>query len=402
MFVNIVSSEKVERPTSKEMKGGRQWSVPHSVGPLRMETDKSESLVPTLDVCFHPTALEMGSRAVQFHNLLVDTAREGVTNGFKRMKDDVIIDAQYHVIKGVQYKNGEPAVMILGKAKKAPALAKAAAAVTNANANAKANAKANANANEGQPKSEPKSEPAVKKGFMTATKTTRKKGEGGANASASTSTSTGTSTKTGGGGKRGGGEDANGNDVPVYTISEVGEFNISEHTLENSTEKSVNATRPKSLVIRIELPSAAKASELDLDVSDYKLALKSVPDNKSKHNYAMDVRFSYPVIGDDGSAKWDKVKKILTVTVPVVAAEGEELGSKRIQEVEVVAGAGAGAGAGAEVAKDTFKEMEEEESKTANGKKKKKNNHKADNSNEPPPPPPPPPPRPPRMHTPGG
>ena len=200
MFVNIVSSEKVERPTSKEMKGGRQWSVPHSVGPLRMETDKSESLVPTLDVCFHPTALEMGSRAVQFRNLLVDTAREGVTNGFKRMKDDVIIDAQYHVIKGVQYKNGEPAVMILGKAKKAPALAKAAAAVTNANANAKANAIANAN--EGQPKSEPKSEPAVKKGFMTATKTTRKKGEGGANASASTSTSTGTSTKTGGGGKR--------------------------------------------------------------------------------------------------------------------------------------------------------------------------------------------------------
>ena len=45
MFVNIVASDKIDPPTSKivQVKGqrGRQWMIPHSLGPVRMEHDKS-------------------------------------------------------------------------------------------------------------------------------------------------------------------------------------------------------------------------------------------------------------------------------------------------------------------------------------------------------------------------
>jgi len=323
LFVNVVTSEKVGRPTSKAAKGGQQWSVPHTVGPLRMETDKGESLVPTLDVCFHPEALAMAARGSAFQRLVVDTAREGVENGFKRMKDDVFIDPGYHVLKGVRYKNGDPPVMVL--AKKAKAKAKVEGVK-------KAKAKAEAEAKVEGVKKDATSKPAqtaLKKGFMTAKKTTRK------GKSAGSEGSDGSSTKTGGGGQRGGGTTKEGKAIPFYTISESGSFVVSDHTME-STNTTSASTRPKNLVVRIDLPLAKRAGELDLDVSEAKLTLNSIEGNKGGHDYSLDVRFSYPVVGDDGTAKWDKVNHVLTVTVPVVKAKGEDLGEKRVTEVEVV------------------------------------------------------------------
>ena len=318
MFVNVVSSTKVEKPTSTAAKGGQQWSVPHSVGPLRMESDKGENLVPTLDVCFHPEALEMAKRASAFQRLVVDTAREGVQNGFKRMKDAVIIDEAYHVLKGVVYKNGDPPVMILSKEKKKPTTTSAITKPTSGNTAATTAAKL---------KSGVSSNPAVKKGFMTAKKTTRKK----------TSNNSGANTdiKTGGrdtGVDTGGGTTKDGKLIPYHTISESGAFSVSEHTMETASTTS-SSTRPKSLVVRIDLPDAKRAGELDLDVSDAMLTLRSIKGNKGGHDYSLDVRFNYPVIGDEGAAKWDKVKHILTITVPVVKAVGEDLGSKRVVEV---------------------------------------------------------------------
>jgi dynein assembly factor 2 len=80
MFVNIVSSDKVQACRSENVvrdgKKGQQWLVPHSLGPVRMEVDKNESNVATLDFCVHTETVELSLRNVPFRDLLVETARE--------------------------------------------------------------------------------------------------------------------------------------------------------------------------------------------------------------------------------------------------------------------------------------------------------------------------------------
>lgn len=47
LFVNVVTSPKITRPKStpscKNGKGGEMWSLPHAVGPMRLEKDKGEA-----------------------------------------------------------------------------------------------------------------------------------------------------------------------------------------------------------------------------------------------------------------------------------------------------------------------------------------------------------------------
>ncbi|GMH50264.1 hypothetical protein TrRE_jg5265 [Triparma retinervis] len=267
MFVNIVASDKIDPPTSKivTVKGqrGRQWMIPHSLGPVRMEHDKTSLSVPTLDCCFHPETIDMSLKVPGFKDLVVETARETCVRGFKNVKDDVEIDKKYH---------------------KKPAGPK---------------------------------EPALKKGFMTAKKTTRK-GDGKGDA------------KTGGGGRRGGGETSDGKSIPFYTVSESGHFDLTNHTMADS-EAPLFSNRPASLIYRIELPEEKSAADLDLDVSEKKITLTS-------STYSLNTNLIYPCEGDKGKAKWDKKKNVLTVTVPVMKPSAQEIEDMKAKQkvVEVV------------------------------------------------------------------
>ena len=77
VWVNIVTATQCDEPTSKALEGGQQWSLPHSVGPPRMEKDKKGGTVTTFDCCFHPKVLAIASRHPQgakFRELIVNTA----------------------------------------------------------------------------------------------------------------------------------------------------------------------------------------------------------------------------------------------------------------------------------------------------------------------------------------
>merc|ERR1740130_2251218 len=76
--------------------------------------------------------------------------------------------------------------------------------------------------------------------------------------------------------------------------------------------------RPKALAIHIELPLLRSARHVQLDVSDDRLVLH---EEKSKSKYHLDLPMPYPVFGQKGTAKFDKGKRTLTVTVPVRAPE---------------------------------------------------------------------------------
>ena len=223
-----------------------------------------------------------------FKDLVVSTARETCVRGFKNVKDEVEIDSKYHVLKGVSYKQGEVVTMIISKEK----------------------SKEEWEEKKEQPKMEDKvktagpKEPALKKGFMTAKKTTLKG-------------NTSRPTKTGGGGRRGGGEAPDGRTIPFYTVAESGTFDLGDHTVAGAEEPRLT-NRPRDLVYRIELPLEKSAGGIELDVSSRKLVLTS-------DNYSLNAELTYTCEGDKGKAKWDKKKKVLTVTVPVKKPTEEEL-----------------------------------------------------------------------------
>ena len=303
LFINIVSSDSIKPPASETVregdKTGKRWSIPHSLGPVRMEHDKSNRSVAALDCCFHPEAVQMSVSHAGFKDLLVETSRETAERGFKNAGDPVVIDQKYHILKGVTYKSGEVVTMIISKEKSKGAWKEGAAAEKKGKGAGKGGKKTEKEGKTVETAATATTGAGFKKGFMTATKTTKKKdsAKDGANAADS---------KNGGGGKRGGGTTPQGEDVPLYTVSESGNFDLSQHTMSEDLRGGIMASRPASIIYRIELPLVSSASELDLDVSDTKLKLASLPQAAS--NYSLDVALLYSCDGDRGKAKWDKKK----------------------------------------------------------------------------------------------
>ncbi len=89
IFINVVQSDKIARPTKKSTPKGDCWSVPYSVGPPHMEKDKKGENSACFDCCFHPEALVLSDANADFKNLLVTTAMDGVEALYKRQEQDV-------------------------------------------------------------------------------------------------------------------------------------------------------------------------------------------------------------------------------------------------------------------------------------------------------------------------
>jgi HSP20 family molecular chaperone IbpA len=118
IFINIVSSVKITKPTKVQVKEGNNWSLPYSLGPPHMEKDKSGENAPAFDCCFHPDAIDLSRGYTQFRDLLVHSAIEGIEAGYKKQSLEVKLNREYHLVKGIQYKQGQvPAMMIDVQAK---------------------------------------------------------------------------------------------------------------------------------------------------------------------------------------------------------------------------------------------------------------------------------------------
>ncbi|KAJ3121926.1 hypothetical protein HK098_003278 [Nowakowskiella sp. JEL0407] len=109
--------------------------------------------------------------------------------------------------------------------------------------------------------------------------------------------------------------------TPKYKLVEQGEVDIADFT--DAAKRIPSARRPAALVIKIELPLVETASEVELDTNDTSIALL-VP-----QKYKLDLTLPYPVLVDDGKAKFDKSKKELNLWLPVVPQKKQPL----IQEI---------------------------------------------------------------------
>jgi hypothetical protein len=100
--------------------------------------------------------------------------------------------------------------------------------------------------------------------------------------------------------------------VPKFTMIERGILGLGDFDGGNSSHKRKPlSNRPEELVYRIEIPLVNKTSKVELDVGEKELKMTYLD------VYDMCIQLPYNVYEKKGGAKFDKVKKILTITLPV-------------------------------------------------------------------------------------
>ncbi|XP_061468608.1 protein kintoun isoform X2 [Rhineura floridana] len=112
-YLNVCSNPQVGRPESRPEPGGSRWSLPHCLAPGREELGRRRDgqrgphrLV--YDVVFHPEALRLAARSPRFRRLVDDTALEAVENHFSPGLDR----ANAVPLRGTKYK-GVPHATLL-------------------------------------------------------------------------------------------------------------------------------------------------------------------------------------------------------------------------------------------------------------------------------------------------
>lgn len=86
VFINICQSDSVSKPvkseTQKSGKRGVSWSIPHTTTTHREDKDKAGVGCIVYDVVFHPQALRLSTEDVRIHQMLVNTAFDGIERRF--------------------------------------------------------------------------------------------------------------------------------------------------------------------------------------------------------------------------------------------------------------------------------------------------------------------------------
>ena len=121
LFINVCSAKEVDQATSrsgkKEGVNGAEWFIPHSIGPMRYESDKAGNPQMTFDVAVNTHTQVLANKSKQFKDMLVTVAMEAVQQRMNQaLEVDVKLEAQNaRILKGVRCVGGKPAIMQLKK-----------------------------------------------------------------------------------------------------------------------------------------------------------------------------------------------------------------------------------------------------------------------------------------------
>ncbi|OWZ18644.1 hypothetical protein PHMEG_0007232 [Phytophthora megakarya] len=307
VFINVCSSDKMQPPSSTKVTTGQQgtsWHLPYSLGPERLESDKGGSGVPTFDVCFHPRVIEFAMARADYRHMVVSTCLDAVEPILResRRKPSGVLVRNYHILKGVFYKSGDPVTMCLRKEREAPAATKPKKVAKPKNSDKSTILSDKKNAPTAQEIKPLKSSEDSVLGKLTHVETEEK----------STLMKEVSSIKL----------NSNHPSKPKQKKMEHqliyrGRFELIHHMqADPGNNVPEDRYRPKELVVEVSFPLSSSAKGLDLDVSEWKLRLSagsSVPGDYEP----LELSLPFPVIEDKGSAKFDRKNHKLVVTLPV-------------------------------------------------------------------------------------
>ncbi len=266
-FINICSHERIDKPSSQEVVGkdgkkGRNWTLPHSIGPKHMEKDKSGNLCSTYDVCFHPEAVTRCFLDERWKRFVAETSIGGVEKRAKKdtsARVEIKLNREHHILRNVRCLGSSLSSMNLGGGSKKKNVEK-----------------------------KKKELNGLKKGFL----------------SSSSSSSSSYDVK----------EAPKNHSVPKFHVIHQQRIRLSNYVHDDAPKAAKTTSKKNELSgfkIKIELPKLRSARKIELDVSDKRLVLHA------EGTYHLDFALPREVIGDKGNAKFDKKSRTLIVTVPV-------------------------------------------------------------------------------------
>ncbi|KAK1793426.1 hypothetical protein P4O66_011809 [Electrophorus voltai] len=270
-FINICSNELINKPTcnagrSEDGRVGQQWSLPYSLSPGRPDRDVKGNKCMIYDVVFHPETLYIAVKNARFMKLVNSTATQGIEDAFKVKLDRMNVK----VLKG-QYKGVPHPAVIRKPLPRHPGKEKAAPDEFLSSFY------------------HDKSDIVPNKNPIPLPITPTQGGQGPVRHRSSLPEQP---TK------------------PNYTIKYRSVVDLQDY---RCSRDSAPSPRPKEIVITIDLPLLKSAGDADLNVSERNLVLQS-----QKPAYRLELQLSYPVDGDKGDAKFNKAKKQLIITLPVL------------------------------------------------------------------------------------
>lgn len=100
--------------------------------------------------------------------------------------------------------------------------------------------------------------------------------------------------------------------IPKYKI--VQRRGIDFHEMTNEIDAKLNLTIPSEIIVTIDLPLLNTTQDANLDVTNKRITLTSEKPAK----YRLDINLPYDVKEENGTAKFDKAKRQLVISLPVV------------------------------------------------------------------------------------
>ncbi|KAG2489118.1 hypothetical protein HYH03_012344 [Edaphochlamys debaryana] len=303
VFINVCTCDKVGKYSLEEAKdargtSGKRFSMPLTLGPKRVGTDKHGQPAAVYDFVVHPDSWAFGLSNVAAMNTLVETALEHVerVSGSRLSHSWRRLNTRYKGTEGAD----TPPVQCIRTAEGGEAV-------------------------DGRLKPRPNVPGAEVEGARTAPATSSGK-EAVADAAGGAGKPGGRSTFAFGKPKEADKVEApkitdpaqpgfrhpDGGVTPAWSLVHRGETDLAETWGDAGRGLALGGSVPKELLVRATLPDVASAGAVDLDVGERRLTLK-VPGR-----YQLEVALPYAVDEARGRAKFDKARKQLEVTLPVL------------------------------------------------------------------------------------
>ncbi|XP_071078867.1 protein kintoun-like [Haliotis cracherodii] len=288
-FINICHNDKLAKPTNTRQvgpngKSGVMWQIPHSLSPPRDDQDNGEKC-QVFDAVFHPDTYRMSETNDRFLKLVHDTAIDAIEKQF-----DVKLDRKNIKKTKMDFK-GIPQASVIrtrqGNGKR----------MSNDNSEAADILKNMPYPYEDKTTAEKMKE---RESEIAKREEEAKKKEAKTKKSKAK-----TETKV---------------TTPEYTITHRSDMDLQEY---RNAPDARTSTRPKDLVVKVFLPLLPSAGNVDLDIFEQRLTVES----KAPAAYKLDIKLPFNVNDDEGTAKYDKSKRCLTITLPVVPLETPKLPS---------------------------------------------------------------------------
>ncbi|XP_044520732.1 protein kintoun [Gracilinanus agilis] len=271
-FVNICSNLLLGRPSSKPGTGGPQgsspgqiWSLPYSLAPGREYLGRQGAHYKVYDVIFHPDTLSLGKQQERFRIMINSTALEAVEKQF-----GVKLDRRNAKTLKIKYKGTPEAAVLRKPLPGGPSPAPEGEESGDSPLPAFPYPYPSPEVEKRPPAPQPQgSTPPLREESSDPAPTT-----------------------------------------PRYSVVQRHHVDLQDY---RCSRDSYPSTVPRELVVTIELPLLRSAEHAVLEVTEKQLLLDS-----RKPDYSLRLPLPYPVDESRGNAQFNKAKRRLIVTLPVV------------------------------------------------------------------------------------